>query len=369
MRVLPPRAPGPVRQRPATSRRTAPRGKALSAALALTLVTAACGTADAADPDGSTFTLGYFPNLTHAPALVGVQGGTLDAALGEHVDLETQTFNSGPDAINAIFSGEIDAAFLGPNPAVNGWHQSEGEALHIVSGGATQGTGLVVRDDIETVDDLPGSTLATPQLGGTQDVALRWFAEERGWDVDTAGGGAISVMPRENPETLDAYRNGDIDGAWLPEPHLSMLLEEDDSHLLVHEPDLWPETDGQYVTTNLVVGSEYLRQYPDTVQDFLRGHVETVDGINDDPERARQTANDHLDDISGGRLDDEQADAAIDNITFTVDPAGPSLETGAERAAEIDLLEPVDLNGIYALDPLNDVLAEEGREPVAGLEG
>lgn len=341
----------------------------LALTLALTLVTAGCGTADADEPDGSALTLGYFPNLTHAPALVGVEDGTLDEALGEGVELRTQIFNSGPDAVNALFSGEIDAAFLGPNPAVNGWHQSEGQALHIVSGAATQGTGLVVREDIETVDDLPGSTLATPQLGGTQDVALRWFAEEQGWDVDTAGGGAISVMPRENPETIDAYRNGDIDGAWLPEPHLSTLLEEDDSHLLVHEPDLWPATEGQYVTTNLAVGSEYLRQHPDNVQNLLRGHTETVDGINDDPERAGEIANTHLDGISGDRLDDELVDEAIDNIDFTVDPAASSLSTGAERAAAVDLLEPVDLNGIYALDPLNEVLAEKGREPVDGPEG
>lgn len=341
---------------------------AISAALALALTATACGSEGPGGGEGE-LRLGYFPNLTHAPALVGVEDGTLDEELGEDVDLETQIFNSGPDAINALFSGEIDAAFLGPNPAVNGWHQSEGQALHIISGAATQGTGMVVREDIETVDDLAGSTLATPQLGGTQDVALRWFAEEQGWDVDTAGGGAISVMPRENPETLDAYRNGDIDGAWLPEPHLSTLLKEDDSHLLVHEPDLWPETDGQYVTTNLAVGSEYLRQYPDNVQDLLRGHVETVDGINADPERAGAITNTHLDRISGGRLDGELVDEAIDNITFTVDPAAPSLSAGAERAAAIDLLEPVDLNGIYALDPLNDVLAEKDREPVDGLEG
>ncbi|WP_017608615.1 ABC transporter substrate-binding protein [Nocardiopsis xinjiangensis] len=341
---------------------------ATSAVLALALAATACG---AHGPGGGAdeLRLGYFPNLTHAPALVGVEDGTLDEALGEDVDLQTQIFNSGPDAVNALFSGEIDAAFLGPNPAVNGWHQSEGRALHIVSGAATQGTGLVVREDIETVEDLPGSTLATPQLGGTQDVALRWFAEEQGWDVDTAGGGAVSVMPRENPETLDAYRNGDIDGAWLPEPHLSTLLEEDDSHLLVHEPDLWPETDGQYVTTNLAVGSQYLRRHPDNVQGLLRGHTETVDGINDDPEQAGETANTHIEGISGGRLDDELVAAAIDNITFTVDPAAPSLSTGAERAAAIDLLDPVDLNGIYALDPLNGVLAEKDREPVDGLEG
>lgn len=340
-----------------------------AAALALGLAATGCGTADAASPDGDTLTLGYFPNLTHASALVGVQDGTLDEALGEGVELRTQIFNSGPDAVNALFSGEIDAALLGPNPAVNGWYQSEGEALHVVAGAATQGTGLAVREGITSVDDLPGTTLATPQLGGTQDVALRWFAEEQGWETDTSGGGAISVMPRENPEIVNAFRNGDIDGAWLPEPHLSMLLDEGDAELLVHEPDLWTETDGHYVTTHLAVGAAYLDHHPDNVEALLRGHVATVDHINEDPEQARVVANDHLEEIGGGPLDEELVASAFDNITFTVDPAAPSLLTGAERAEALGLLEPVDLTGIYALDPLNAILAEDGREPVSGLEG
>ena len=339
-----------------------------AAALALGLVVTGCGTADASNPDGETLTLGYFPNITHAPALVGVEEGIFADALGG-VELSTQTFNAGPDAINALFSGEIDAALLGPNPAVNGWYQSEGEALHIVAGAATQGTGLIVREDITSVDELPGATLATPQLGGTQDVALRWFAEEQGWETDTAGGGAISVMPRENPEIVNAFRNGDIDGAWLPEPHLSALLAEDDTELLVHEPDLWPENDGHYVTTHLVVGADYLDRHPENVEALLRGHVASIDRINDDPEEAQVIADDHLEEITGGRLGAELTASAFDNITFTVDPVAPSLLTGAERAAALGLLDPADLTGIYVLDPLNAILTEGGREPVSGLEG
>ncbi|MFD3687655.1 ABC transporter substrate-binding protein [Nocardiopsis sp. NPDC058631] len=339
------------------------------AALALGLAATGCGAADAQESDGSSLTLGYFPNLTHAPALVGVQNGFFTDALGEDVAFDTRIFNSGPDAVNALFSGEVDAAYLGPSPAVNGWAQSEGQALHIVAGAATRGTGLVVREGIDTVDDLRGTTLATPQLGGTQDVALRWFAEEQGWDVDTAGGGDLSIVPQANPETVDSFVLGEIDGAWLPEPHLSRLLAEDDAHLLIDEADLWPRTGGQFVTTHLAVGAEFLDRNPDVVEGLLAGHIASVDQLDEDPEQARRAAVDHLETLTGARLDPATTAAAFDNVTFTVDPVAPSLLAGADRAQAVGLLEPVDLTGIYALDPLNGLLSEDGREQVTGLEG
>ncbi|GAA1115013.1 ABC transporter substrate-binding protein [Nocardiopsis metallicus] len=339
-----------------------------AAAAAMALGLAATGCVGAGADDSSVLTLGYFPNITHAPALVGVENGTLDEALGE-VELATQTFNAGPDAINAVFSGEIDAAFVGPNPAINGWAQSRGEALHVIAGAATQGAGLVARDDIRTVDDLPGKTLSTPMLGGTQDVVLRWFALDRGWEVDTAGGGDLSIVPQENPEIVNAFRAGEIDGAWLPEPHLSRLLAEDDAHLLVDEREVWERTGGQYVTTLLIVNADFLEREPEVVENLLRGHVETVGWMNDNPEEAAEASRVHLEEITGGGLDPELTAAAFDNVLFTVDPVAESLLIKAEQAEAIGLLDPVDLDGIYALDPLNDVLAQAGHEPVAGLEG
>ena len=337
------------------------------------LATALAATACAGEGSGPTtaidgLTLGYFPNITHAPALVGVHNGIYDEALGE-IDLHTRTFNAGPDAVNALFSGEIDAALLGPSPAVNGWSRSQGQAFHVVAGAATQGTGLVVRDDIETIDDLPGHTIATPMLGGTQDVALRWFARQRGWAVDTAGGGALSVLPQDNPETVNAFALGEIDGAWLPEPHLSRVLAQDDAHLLVDERDLWAHSDGQYATTLLVVDAEVLEHDPEAVQDLLRGHVESIDWIEDHPKEAAEISRTHIEALTGGELDPELTATAFDNVTFTVDPAGASLLARAEQAEAIGLLDPVDLTGILALDPLNDVLDQTGHEPVAGLEG
>ncbi|MDT0329931.1 ABC transporter substrate-binding protein [Nocardiopsis lambiniae] len=344
---------------PSPPKRIAPASLALGLALAVT----GCA-ADAAEDDA--LTLGYFPNLTHAPALVGVENGIFAEALGDTA-FDTRTFNGGPDAVNALFSGEIDAAYLGPSPAVNGWFQSEGRALHIVAGAATRGTGLVVRDDITDVEDLVGTTLATPQLGGTQDVALRWFAREQGWEVDTAGGGDLSIVPQANPETVDAFAIGEIDGAWVPEPYLGRLLAEDDAHLLVDEADLWPG--GEFVTTHLVVSAALLRDHPERVEDLLRGHIQAVDLVDGDPDTALRAVSAHLETLTGGAPDPDLTAAGLDNITFTVDPAAHSLLIGADRAEAIGLLEPVDLTGIYALDPLNALLAEDGRERVAGLEG
>lgn len=339
----------------------------LRAAAAVLLALGPVATGCAADPrQDDTLTLGYFPNLTHAPALVGVENGIFTEALGDTA-FDTRTFNGGPDAVNALFTGEIDAAYLGPNPAVNGWHQSEGQALHIVAGAATRGTGLVVREGIDDIEDLRGTTLATPQLGGTQDVALRWFAREQGWDTDTAGGGDLSIVPQSNPETVDAFALGEIDGAWLPEPFLGRLLAEDGAHLLVDEADLWPG--GRFVTTHLVVSAELLRDHPERVEDLLRGHIEAVDLVDDDPDAALRAVSAHLEEVTGSTPDPDLTAAALDNTVFTVDPAASSLLTGAERAEAVGLLEPVDLTGIYALEPLNALLAEEGREPVAGLEG
>lgn len=353
---------------PSTSRTATATTTALVAALTTALAATACGT-DASVGSGTpdTLTLGYFPNITHAPALVGVERGTLADALGPDVELATQTFNAGPDAINALFSGEVDATFIGPNPAINGWAESEGTALHIVAGSTSGGGGLVVQPDITEPDDLLGTTLATPQLGNTQDVALRYWATERGWDFDTEGGGDISIAPQENPEIIDAFVAGEIAGAWVPEPHLSRLLLEADGHLLVDEADEWPRTDGEFVTTHLVVNAEFLTDHPDLVERLLAGHVETVEWINANPEEAQEAANAHFANLTGAPLDDAVLAAAFDNLTFTVDPVAESLRGSAEHAEAVGLLEPVDLDGIYALDPLNGLLAEDGRDPAAGL--
>ncbi|MBB6171904.1 NitT/TauT family transport system substrate-binding protein [Nocardiopsis mwathae] len=340
---------------------------AAAAALLLGMTATACG--EDASAGENRLVLGYFPNVTHAPALVGVEEGIYADALGDGIEFSTQTFNAGPDAINAVFSGDVDATFVGPNPSINGWEQSEGAALRVIAGSTSGGSGLVVRPDITSVDDLKGATLATPQLGNTQDVALRWWATGQGWAFDTEGGGDIAIIPQENSEIVDAFLTDRIDGAWVPEPYLSRLVLEGGGHVLVDEADQWPDTGGEYVTTQLIVSADYLAEHPDNVRRLLQGHIATVDRMNADPQSAQRAVGDHFERLSGRPLHDDILTAAFGNLTFTVDPVASSLADSARHAEAVGLLDPVDLDGVYSLDILNDLLSEAGHDRVSGLEG
>ena len=171
--------------------------------------TAACG--DDSDATGGsgpvTLRLGYFPNITHATALVGVEKGIFAEKLGSDVKLMTNTFNAGPAAIQALFSGAIDATYIGPNPTINAFSKSKGAAIRVISGAASGGVALVVKPEITTVDQLKGKKIATPQLGNTQDVALRYWLKEKGLTTNKEGGGDVKVVPQDNAQTVDDLRH------------------------------------------------------------------------------------------------------------------------------------------------------------------
>lgn len=306
--------------------------------------------------------LGYFANVTHAPAIVGVADGAFATALGDGVTLTTATFNAGTEAITALFSDALDLAFLGPNPAINGYAQSGGEAIRIVAGSTSGGASLIAAPGIDTPADLVGATVATPALGNTQDVALRAWLQQQGLSTDLEGGGDVSIVPQPNAQTLETFRSGAIDAAWVPEPWATRLVREGGGHVLVDERDLWPE--GAFVTTHLVVRTAFLQQHPDLVEAVIRGLVQSVDAINADPTAAQATVNDAIAQITGSTLPTETIAEAWSHLTFTVDPIASSLQASADHAVAVGLLAPVDLDGIYDLTILNQVLASLGRPEV-----
>jgi NitT/TauT family transport system substrate-binding protein len=320
------------------------------------------GTADLAT--APTVRLGFFPNVTHAPALVGVAEGTFAEALGD-TQLETKTFNAGPEATEALFADALDITYIGPNPAVNAYAQSDGEAVRLVSGSTSGGAFLVVKSEIDDARDLEGEAVASPQLGNTQDVALRVWLQEEGLETDTSGGGDVSITPLANADILNAFKAGDIVGAWVPEPWATRLIQEGGGEVLVDEADLWPE--GRYVTTHLLVRTAFLDEFPGTVKAILEGHLAALDLIAEDPAKAQADTNDQIEALTQKRLPDEVITAAWENLTFTADPIATSLQESAEDAESVGLLEPVDLEGIYALDLLNSLLAERGEAEVEGL--
>jgi NitT/TauT family transport system substrate-binding protein len=359
------------------SRRSTPRSQqrparrvgraALVAAGALALVAAGlsgCSASSASASGGGTpaLRLGYFPNLTHAAAIAGVQKGFFKDALGSSATLTTATFNAGPAATEALFANAIDASFIGPNPTINAYAKSKGAAIRVIAGATSGGAALVVKPGINTVADLRGKQIATPQLGNTQDVALRYYLKQNGLHTDTQGGGDVNIVPEDNGTTLTAFAAGKIDGAWVPEPYATRLVQESGGKVLVNEATLWPQ--GKFVTTDLVVRTDYLNAHPDVIKKLLEGLVKATDYVNTDP-AAPATVNDGLKTLSGKALKPAVLAAAWKNLTFTVDPLAAPLKESAKHAEDVGLLDPIDLSGLYDLGPLNAVLAAAGKAPVS----
>lgn len=307
--------------------------------------------------------LGYFPNVTHATAIVGVSTGIFSRALGEGVRLETKTFNAGPSAVEALFSGALDATYIGPNPSVNAFVRSGGEAIRVISGATSGGAFLVVKPGIRSAGGLKGKKVASPQLGNTQDVALRNWLAAQGLRTDVAGGGDVSIVTQENAQTLETFRSGTIAGAWIPEPWASRLVLEGGGTILVDERALWPG--GRYVTTNLIVRTAFLREHRDIVERLLRGQVEANRYVNDRPEEAKRIVNDGIAAVTGKKLPDPVIDAAWRNLEFTNDPVASSLRAMAAAAVRLGFLRTADLAGIYDLSLLNRALKAAGEPGVS----
>jgi len=336
-------------------------------AIPLALGLTACGGSSSADDNASgaasELHLGYFANVTHAAALIGVQQGFFEKELGD-TKLATQVFNAGPDEVEALFAGGLDAAYIGPSPTINAYGQSDGDAIRIIAGAASGGAQLVVRDGINTPQDLKGTTLASPQLGNTQDVALRTWLTGQGLKNSVDGGGDVTIAPTANADIPNLFDSGQLDGAWVPEPTASLLVLEHKGHVLVDEKDLWPQ--GQFVTTQLIVRTDFLEKYPDTVAALLRGHVEAVQFAQGDAATAEKAVNDGLEAAGGKSLDQPVLDRAWSELSVTYDPIASALEQSAKNAVTAGTAQKqVDLNGIYDLRPLNAIVKEQGLQPVS----
>jgi NitT/TauT family transport system substrate-binding protein len=338
----------------------------LSLILLAAALAAACGGATSSSASSQTVTLrlGHFANLTHATALVGLENGTFAKTLGPKVTLKTSVFNAGPEAVQALLSNSVDASYVGPNPAVNAFVQSHGQAVRVISGATSGGASLVVKPSIGSAADLRGKRLSTPQLGNTQDVALRWWLSEKGLKTSAQGGGDVTILPQDNAQTLQAFRSGQIDGAWVPEPWATRLIVEGGGKQLVDERDLW--AGGQFATTLLVVRTDFLEAHRDAVKRLLEAQVQTDLVVNRQPAAAQRIANDALAGLTGKRLSAEVVSTAWTHMEFTNDPLSASVRDAANHAQKVGLLARVDLRGLTDLTLLDEVLADSGLARVTG---
>jgi len=304
---------------------------------------------------------GHFPNITHSQGVIGQANGWFEKAVAPEARVDWKVFNAGPSAIEALFAGAIDLTYIGPNPAINGYVRSQGEALRIVAGATSGGAVLVVRADsgIQKPEDFHGKKIASPQMGNTQDVALRGWLNAHGLKLREKGGD-VQAIPIANPDQLTLFLKREIDGAWAPEPWASRLIREANGRLFLDERALWPN--GQFVTTHLIVSTQFLREHRSLVKKWVKAHVELTAWINRNLPEAKRVLNEEIRKETGKALPQPVLDDSFSRLQVTYDPVRSSLFTSAKWAFEAGFLgrERPDLSGIYDLSILNEVLIERG---------
>lgn len=309
--------------------------------------------------------IGYFPNVNHAQAIIGFGNGEFQKELGTDIKIKDRVFNAGPSIIEALFANQLDMAFVGPNPAINGY-AADNESLKIISGASSGGVLFVLRNDsnINSVEDFHNKKFASPQIGNTQDVALRKFLLDNGYKT-TDDGGDVKVLPAANPDIFTLILKKDIDGAWVPEHWGSKIIKEANGKLFLEEKDLW-KPDKKFVTTQIIVKTDFLKKNPDIVKKILRTHIDITDWLNENKEERIKVFNDQIKKISGQEIPEEILKDSFDKIEFTYDPIKESLFEMAKNSYEIGYLGDTmpDLKGIYDLDVLNQVLKEKRLEEI-----
>ncbi|WP_028938686.1 ABC transporter substrate-binding protein [Pseudonocardia spinosispora] len=349
--------------------------RVLTVALALAAALAGCSragsdsspsAAPASQGPATELRLGYFPNITHAPALIGLDKGFFAKELG-NTKLISQPFNSGPPAVAALLGGSLDATFVGSSPAINAFAQSKGETVRLIAGSTSGGAQLVVQPGITSPEQLKGKTIATPELANTQDVAFKKWLKEHNLTVGT-GPDQVAVQNLQNPRTLDLFKSGQVAGGWLPEPWSSRLVDAGAS-VLVDEKTLWPN--GQFPSTVLIVRTDFLRAHPETVDALLRGEQQAIDFATNNQAEAKTVTNEAIKRLTNSSLSQKVLDRAFSELSFSSDPLAASFPQLAKDSVTAGVAPTAtELNGFVDVTELNKVLQAAGKPTVdaAGLD-
>ncbi len=338
-----------------------------------------------------TLRLGYFPNVNHAQAIIGLKNGDFQKIIENksdnsqnNINIKEFVFSDGPSAIEALFGGQIDAAYVGPNPAISGYIASDKTGLQIVSGVSSGGAVFVVRNDsgIQSIKDLGGKKFASPQIGNTQDISLRKYLVKNGFNT-VENGGNITIVTINPSDILTLMNKKQIDGAWVPEPWGARLIKDTDAKIFVDERSLWPN--GKFVTTNIVVRTDYLKNNPDIIKKLIEANVDETlwinkqlnktnsnDNLNEKSSKIMNVINafnDGLKKITGKTIPKDILKEAFIRTDFTYDPLKQSLYKIADNANSLGFINnakgsKLNITGIYDLTLLNKVLQEKGLKKI-----
>lgn len=286
-----------------------------------------------------TIRMGCFPNVTHVQALVARNmsrhgEGWFERYLPGYT-LEWYTYNAGPTAMEAIFGRTVDLTYVGPSPAINAYSVSSGREVRLLAGAVKGGAALMVspKSGITRATDFRGRTIATPQLGNTQDVSCRAWLTHQGLTCNIEGGGDCRVSPTPNAMQLQLMQQGDIDACWTVEPWVSRLEKMADARVFLQEPEV--------VTTVLVGRVSWLRQNPALAQQVIRAHQELTQWILGHPEEAQRRVVEELTELTQAPMDPDIVESSWKRLLLDSAIDVPGLEQFVRDAQSTGLLDRV----------------------------
>ena len=330
------------------------------------ILVAGCGSKEVNKNGKTVVKVGYFPNMTHAQALVGFGDGTFQKALGDGVVIEEHKFNAGPAEIEALLAGEIDLGYIGPVPAVNGFAKSKGK-LQIIAGSSTGGAVLLARKGvkIDSPKDLDGKKVAVPQLGNTQDISLRNLLEQANLK-DAAKGGTVTIIPAENPDIFTLIAKGDVDAALVPEPWGSTIVKQAGARIVLDSNEIW--RDGNYATAVVIVNTDFLNKHPDLVEKWLTAHVDITERVNKDKEGSKILIKNQLKKLTQKELPEDILNSSFARITVTNDPVAASIKEFTDISFKNGYLkEKPDISNLFNFELVNKILEQKGLPQLSGL--
>ena len=281
--------------------------------------------------------IAFFPSIIHAVPIVGMENQTFSENLDTDLDIQVKIFDSGPQVIESIFSNSVDLAYVGPGPVINGYLKSDGNDLKILASAANGGASFVIQKNsgLESIENYPGKRIAAPQISNTQDVSLRHYLAENGL-ISAEKGGDVFVLNISNPDIYTLFAKGDIDGAWVPEPWATMLVEELDGIRLFDENEFWPEN--KFSSVLLIGRADYIEKNPEIIKKWIDANEKTVKWINDNPTESKKLYNEFLKDYMGKTLTEKIVEESFSNIVITSEPVEKSIHIFAERADSLGYL-------------------------------
>ena len=305
----------------------------------------------------------FFPSVVHAVPIIGMETQTFANNLNADLDIQVKIFDSGPQVIESIFSNSVDIAYVGPGPVINGFLKSDGNDLKILAGAASGGASFVIQKNsgLDLIENYSGKRIAAPQISNTQDVSLRHYLAENGL-ITAEKGGDVFVLNIANPDIYTLFAKGDIDGAWVPEPWATMLVEELDGVRLFDENEFWPEN--QFSSVLLIGRSDYIEKNPEIIKKWINANEKTAQWINNHPDESKKLYNEFLNSYMGRTLPQNIVEKSFSNIIITSETLENSVYTFAERADALGYLgrDGYSLDGLFYHENISVTSNEENYD-------